>query len=158
MNRLVVLLVGLMVLLCSVATAGDDVPWFDMDKCAFCKMITAEEGLAEHMQVEYHNLSSGMMSITVVDKEYMEPYERVQKKMEKLGFELAQATEMPYMCGYCCAHGEFYMAGLQPDHIRSKVGEIVIWTSDQPEMVKKLHAFAQRSIDECAKMEAKKAE
>jgi hypothetical protein len=28
----------------------------------------------------------------------------------------------------------------------------------KPEMVKKLHAFAQRSIDECAKMEAKKAE
>ena len=158
MNRFVVLLVGLTVLLCSVATAGDDVPWFDMEKCAFCKMITAEEGLSEHMQFEYHKLSNGMMSITVVDKEYMEPYERVEKKMEKLGNELMQETEMPYMCGLCCAHGEFYTAGLQPDHIRSKVGEIVIWTSDQPEMVKKLHAFAQRSIDECAKMEAKKGE
>ncbi len=158
MNRFVVLLVALMALLCSVATAGDEVPWFDMEKCAFCKMITAEEGLAEHMQVEYHKLSIGIMSITVVDQEYMESYERVQKKMEKLGNELMQATEMPYMCGLCAAVGEFYMAGLQPDHIRSSVGEIVIWTSDQPEMVKKLHAFAQRSIDECAKMEAKKAE
>ena len=158
MNRIVVLLVGLTVLLCSVATAGDDVPWIDMEKCAFCKVITAEEGLAEHMQFEYHKLSNGMMSITVVDKEYVEPYERVEKKMEKLGNELMQATEMPYMCGLCSAHGEFYMAGLQPDHIRSKVGEIVIWTSDQPEMVEKLHAFAQRSIDECARMEAKKAE
>jgi hypothetical protein len=98
------------------------------------------------------------VSITVVDKEYMEPYERVEKKMEKLGNELMLATEMPYMCGYCCGHGEFYKAGLQPDHIRSKVGEIVIWTSDQPEMVEKLQAYAQRSIDECAKMETKKGE
>ena len=158
MNRFVVLLVGLTALLCSMATAGDEVPWFDMEKCAFCKMITAEEGLTEHMHFEYHKLFSGMMSITVVDKEYMEPYERVQKKMDSLGFELMQATEMPYMCGHCMAYGEFLMAGVVPNHIRSTFGEVVVWTSDQPEMVKKLHTFAQRSIDECAKMEAKKAE
>lgn len=88
----------------------------------------------------------------------MEPYGRVQKKMDSLGFELMQATEMPYMCGHCMAYGEFLMAGVVPDHVRSTFGEIVVWTSDQPEMVKKLHAFAQRSIDECAKMEAAKGE
>ncbi len=157
MTKSAILLIGMIALLCTAATA-EDLPWFDMEKCAFCKHITAEEGLAEHMQFEYHELSGGMMSITVVDKEYMEPYERVQKKMETLGNELMQATEMPYMCGYCCAHGEFYKAGLQLDHIRSKVGEIVIWTSDQPEMVKKLHAFAQRSREEYQKMQPEKSE
>ena len=62
MTKSAILLIGLIALICSAASAGD-LPWFDMEKCAFCKHITAEEGLMEHLNFEYHNHSKGLIHL-----------------------------------------------------------------------------------------------
>ena len=57
------------VLILAGTVAADDKPWFDMEGCAFCKQIGAEKGLAEHMRHEYHHLTNGLLSITMVDED-----------------------------------------------------------------------------------------
>jgi len=160
MKRSICLLTGLLVVLAVAATAGDEKPWFDMENCAFCKHIVAEKGLMEHMCFEYHDLTNGILSITTVDPEYQEAYERAQKNMEAVGAEMMKdpQAQPPYMCGHCEAYGGLIMAGVMPQHVKAAVGDILVWTSDDPEMVAKLHAFADRSMEEMAKMKAAKVE
>jgi len=160
MKRSVYLLIGLVALLGTAATAGDEKPWFDMEGCSFCKHITAEEGLKEHMCFEYHPLTNGVLSVTTVAEDYREAYGRAQKNMEAVGMEMMKDPQAPppYMCGFCEAYGGFIMAGVMPQHVKSSVGDIMVWTSDNPEMVAKLHAFAQRNTDEMAKMMKEKPE
>ncbi|MDH3890715.1 MAG: hypothetical protein OEV49_06490 [candidate division Zixibacteria bacterium] len=158
MTKSAILFIGLVALLCTAATAGD-LPWFDMEKCTFCKHITAEKGLMEHMNFEYHNHSKGILSITVVDKDYQEAFARVSKKMTETGEKMMASKEPPpYMCGHCAGYGEFIMAGVMPEVVSTDGGEITLWMSDKPEMVTKLHAFAQRTTDEYKKMHADMAE
>lgn len=162
MTKSAILLIGMIALLCTAAMAGDlaaDLPWFDMEKCTFCKHITAEEGLMEHMSFEYHNHSKGIVSIAVVDKEYKEAFARVSKEMEAEGEKMMTSKEPPpYMCGHCAGYGEFIMAGVMPEVVSTSHGEMTLWISDNPEMVAKLHAFAQRTTEEYAKMHADMAE
>jgi hypothetical protein len=160
MKRSVVLLIGLAALLATAATAGDDKPWFDMEGCSFCKHITAEEGLKEHMCFEYHELINGILSITTVDPDFQEAYERAQKSMEAVGAEMMKnpQAQPPYMCGHCEAYGGFIQAGVMPQHVQTAVGDILVWTSDDSTMVAKLHAFANRSMEEMAKMKSAKPE
>lgn len=161
MTKSTFLLIGLIALLCTAAVAGD-LPWFDMENCVFCKHITAEEGLMEHMKFEYHNHSKGILSITVVDKEYKEAFTRVSKQMEAEGEKMMSLMTSkeppPYMCGHCAGYGEFIMAGVMPEVVSTSHGEMTLWISDKPEMVAKLHAFAKRTTEEHKKMHADMAE
>lgn len=153
-----ILLIGLIALLCTAAPAGD-LPWFDMEKCTFCKHLTAEEGLIEHMVFEYYNHSKGIISIIVVDKDYQDVFARVSNEMEATSEKIFASKESPpYMCGHCVSYGEFVMAGVTPEIVSTSQGEMTLWITDNPEMVARLHAFAKRSTEEFAKMCADKAE
>jgi len=144
------------VLILAASVSADDKLWFDMEGCAFCKEIGAEKGLAEHMHHEYHHLTNGLLSITMVDEEYHDAYMRSQNAMQKVAEGMA-GGEMPSMCGHCSSYGEFMMAGVSPQYVKSEVGDILVWTSDDPEMVKKLHAFGDRTVKEMAAMMDKDA-
>lgn len=162
MTKTTILLIGLIALLCTAAMAGDlaaDLLWFDMENCTFCKHITAEEGLMEHMRFEYYEHSKGIISITVVDEDYKVAFARVSKEMEAEGEKMMTSKEPPpYMCGHCAGYGEFIMAGVMPEVVSTSQGEMTLWISDNPEMVTKLHTFAKRTTEEYEKMHAPKAE
>jgi hypothetical protein len=153
-NTISTLLAAALMLLMVSSLGADDKPWFDMENCAFCRHLVNEPGLMDHMQWEYHLLTDGMLSITHVEEGYEEAYVRAQKNMEKTGQEMLKTGDMPPMCGHCEAYGNLMMTGVKPQHVRSEFGDIVIWTSDDSTVVRKLHRFAKRNIEELAKLEA----
>src|SRR5262245_42945340 len=85
MNRKPILALVLVVTVAFASTVTAEEPWFDLDKCAFCKEFAKQPGLVEHMKTEYHNTKNGIISVTYVDKAY-------QPAMEKAHAGIAQVV------------------------------------------------------------------
>lgn len=151
---------GVLVLVISMfVIAGAGKPWFDMDNCGFCKNLTAEEGLMEHItKWEHHNVKNGAVSITEVDAEWMPKYMNAMKKMEETGMKMQQGEKVS-MCGMCEAYGALHMKGCQWDVVESGNTVISLMWSDNEEVVAEIHALTDRTNKEMAMMEeAKKHE
>ena len=133
------------------AQAGDEGAWFDMENCSMCKHLTTQEGLLDHMIWENHIIANGALSFTKVDPEYKDAYKQMGKDMEAVGAKLMAGEQLP-LCNFCQSYGGLMMAGAKMEMIETAGGEIGLVTSTDPEMVKKIHAHTQRTIDEYAKM------
>lgn len=158
MKRSVVLLAGVLVILAGLAaTAADDKPWFDMEKCAFCKNVTAHEGLMEHMDYEYHMIDNGALGVGTVDPEYKEAYHEVQMAMQKTAEQMQETGRIPYMCDHCSTYGALMMSGARMELKHGRLADITLMTSEDPEMVKKIQAFAKRTNEEMVKWKAERA-
>lgn len=145
-------------MLIALAAAGDEKPWLDPDKCIFCQQLTKHEGLMDHMKCEHHDISHGHLMVTTVDPEYREAYVEAEKAMEQIGMDMAQGKIDPtkvYMCGSCEAYGGLIMSGALIEHIPTKVGDIVLITSDDPDVLKKIKDYGRRWEEELAKTEQK---
>lgn len=149
------LLMSLLVLAAfAIVGAEEPASWFDLEKCAFCKQLGAEEGLIDHMHAEYHNISDGILWVMTVDGEYKAAFDRAQAAMQNVAMEMQKTGEMPYMCQHCASYGEFMVAGIMPECVASGVGQICMMTSSDSETVKKLQAFGTRNAEEMAKFQA----
>ncbi len=133
--------------------AESEKPWFDMEKCAFCKSLADEPGLMEHMNYEYHEMPNGILSITIIDEGYHDAYMRVMDAMQKTAEEIGKTGKLPYMCGHCEAYGRFMMAGVEERYYQGDLADIHMMMSDDPEMVEALHEFAARAMKEMAALE-----
>jgi hypothetical protein len=147
-GKIMLAVIVMIMALFMIATAQDK-PWFDMEKCAFCSQLMAEQGLMDHMpKWEHHNTKTGGMTITVVDPEFVPAYKRAMAKMEEVGMKLQQGEQV-YICGYCEAYGALM---IQFDQVESD--NIFVYTaySDKPELVDEIHAYIDRTNAEMAKM------
>ncbi|MBD3258987.1 hypothetical protein GF377_11185 [candidate division GN15 bacterium] len=148
------LLVAVAVLaLALVALAGDEKPWFDMETCSFCKHLIEDPGLLHHCDWEHHKISDGVLTVTTVEDEYLDAFNTAMANMEEAGKKM-QSGEMLPMCGMCTAMGNLMMTGAQWESVTTKHGSVSVLTSDDPAVVEKIHAFADRTNDEMAKMMA----
>ncbi len=151
-------LVAAITLLFAVSIAGDEKPWIDLENCIFCQQISKHEGLIDHMTCEHHEISNGHLMATVVDPEYRPAYVEAQKAMEQTGMDMAQGKLDPtkvHMCGSCEAYGSLLMSGAIVEHLPTKFGDIVLLTSDDMNVVKKIKAYGRRWAEEMAKQKQK---
>lgn len=136
--------------------AAQEKPWFDMENCAFCKNLAAEEGLMDHItKWEHHNVQNGSVSISVVDQECVEAYKRAMHNMEEVSKKLQQGEMLP-MCGMCEAYGELLQMGAKWDEVESDNIFVSLMYSDKPDVVARIHAMTSRTNDEMKKMEQPK--
>lgn len=154
MKKLTTILM-LTLLLCSGAAIGQEKPWFDMEKCAFCKTISAEKGLMDHMTTEYHNISNGTVSVTYIDADFKEAFSRAQTNMGKVVEEMKTGT-MPVMCQHCETMGTLFQAGCKQEGVQSRDCIIMVYTGTDSAMVAKIHDFGTKSADALAKMKTAK--
>jgi hypothetical protein len=138
-----------------VARAADE-PWFDLEKCGFCKPFAAQPGLLDHMKTEYHNTKTGIMSVTYVDKAYEPAFAKAQAGMAPVVAD-KMAGKPVYSCKHCTAVGEFYQMGLISDTIKSEKCIITLYSSTDADTVAKLQEFAKKTNEAFAAM-AKKQE
>ena len=131
---------------------AQDKPWFDMEKCAMCTTLSSQPGLLEHLGWEHYKISNGLMSVTTCPEEYKETYKKAQEAMMAVQ-EKMKAGEKVYLDGFCTTYGELMMAGAKREQIETPTGNIVLITSNDPKVIKKIQDFAQRTMDELAKME-----
>ncbi len=125
--------------------------WFDMENCGMCKNLSAEKGLMQNMKWEQHNISNGVMSVCTVTPEFMEAHKRAEKNMEAMSKKLMSGEKIE-MCGSCMALGSLFPKGLKHEKVDTENGGITLFTSDNPEVVKELHAWADKNAEEMKKM------
>jgi hypothetical protein len=147
-----------LVLISGILSAGEK-PWFDMENCVFCKNLAAEPGLLDNMKWEHYDIEHGALAMTVVAPKYEEAFTKAQKEMQDVAMKMAKGeTEGVVTCGHCDTYAMLMMSGAKFENVKTSAGYITLITSDDEEMIKKIHAFAQRNRDEMAKMAAEKME
>jgi hypothetical protein len=133
------------------AAATDETPWFDLENCAMCKHMSAEEGLMENMHWENHLTADGMMSVTVVAPGYEKAFDKSMKNMMATGEKLKTGND-PNLCGFCRSFGDLQKAGATSEYFDTEAGHINLVTSRDPAVIEKIHAHGQKTIDEYATM------
>jgi hypothetical protein len=139
------------VLLLVLSAAAQEKPWIDMENCAFCKCLTEDPHLLENMSWEYHDIDNGLMIVTAVAPEFKESYLKAQKAMEALAMQMASGKTDIKTCGHCDYFGHLMAVGAHFENIQSKVGHIMLITSEKPEVLDMIREFARRNREELAK-------
>jgi hypothetical protein len=134
-----------------MSALADDAPWFDLENCGMCKNMVAEKGLMEAMEWENYLTADGYMTVTVVAPGHEKAFDRAMAAMEKAGAKLMAGEDM-YLCGFCQSFGALAMAGATIENFETAGGHINLVSSRDPELIEKIHAHAQRTIDEYGKM------
>ena len=142
-----------MVVAVAAFVVAEDKPWFDLENCSMCKGMMAQEGLMENMTWDHYLTKNGMMSVTTIADGYREKYDASHKTMMETVVKMKAGEEM-YLCGFCTRHGELAQAGVNKEHFSTKAGDVSLMTSSDKKIVEEIHAFAQKTIDELAKMAA----
>lgn len=145
-------MVAVVLLAVSTLTLAGDEPWFDMEKCGFCKLLMDPPDMLEHASWEHHNIANGIVSVTTVDMEYIKPWRAAEAKMEELGKKMEKGEQVP-MCNSCMAMGKLMMMGAKFESVQTTHGNIALMTSDDPKVVAEIQAWGKKTMDEMAKME-----
>ncbi len=146
---------GLMILAATSSVAQEqpkEKPWFDMKNCDFCKNLLVDSMLMSNIVWEHHDISNGLMAVTLVKPEYMGSYQKAMDAMNKLGQEMTQGKTDVKMCNFCQAFGALMMAGARIENVHGDWGDVTLITSDNPETQKMIKDFGKRTRDEMAKM------
>jgi len=153
MKKLLMLTLAITLFIGSGMVQADEAKWFDMENCAMCSGMMAEKGLMEHMNWEQHNISNGVISVATVTPEFMEAFGRSCAARDAQGAKLMAGEKMD-LCGSCSSLASLFPKGLQHEKVDTKDGNITLFTSDNPEIVKELHAWADKNAEEMKKMMA----
>lgn len=146
-------------LICAAVWSGDEKPWFDLETCAFCKNFNLGNGntVVDHMKGHYHHMPNGILAIMIIEEDYKDEFAKAEEGMKKVIEDMQKTGTQPQMCGHCTTYGELVMGGVVEAQYNSEVAMAYTMTSDNPEMVKKLHAFGDKNNEEMAKWAAEKA-
>jgi hypothetical protein len=125
-------------------------PWFDLDKCMFCKAFASQPGLLDHMKTEYHDTKTGIVSVTYIDKGYEAAFKKAQAGISQAVADKVAGKPI-VACKHCTGIGEFSAMGLA-EPIKSEKCIIVIYSSSDPAVVAKLKDFAKKTNEAFAEM------
>jgi hypothetical protein len=124
--------------------------WFDLDNCAMCRNLTADEELFSNMQWENKLFANGLLEITKVPAHFEDRFQELSAKMQATGQKLMAGEQLP-MCGMCQSYGTLMMAGATMDQITSGESHMTIISSQDPKIVAMIRTHGQTTIDEYAK-------
>ena len=141
-----------MLLTTAVADHHGEKPWLDMQKCQICKCMGEHMETMQHVTWETHKIDHGMLSASVIPSEHRAMVEAIHKKMHAMGNLRATGKEME-LCGFCDSYGALKQAGAKEQEITTDFGMITMLTSDDSDLVKKIHDHADRTIKEFAAFE-----
>ena len=134
-----------------LAIAADEHPWFDFEKCEMCKNLTMIPDFMDHLHYKLVKVDNGFVAVTTADPGYVEKYKEVNVKMSEVGQKLMSGEQM-YLCGSCQAMGALFMRGAKMQQGELDNGDVMVVTSDDPELVKDIHAFVDKNEAEMMKM------
>jgi hypothetical protein len=135
------------------ASAGDQ-RWMEMDKCEICRPMAQEPELMENTIWEHHSISNGLVSVTTVKEDVKALYTKTHEKMAA-AVSRVLAGEKVEQCVMCSSLSAIVAKGLKMDYINTWQGNIVIMTSDDPEVVAEIQAWGKRTMDELHTFAAK---
>jgi hypothetical protein len=149
-----VALLALTVLAATAALAAPaaEKPWFDMENCSFCKQMN-QPGLMDHFKMEYHDVDNGLVSVAYIDADYWDEFDKAMEGMMAVVKEMESGKVLP-MCGHCEKMGELQMKGVKMERVKSEKCIIHIYSTQDAEVLKEVHAFGDRCAQENEKRAA----
>jgi hypothetical protein len=127
----------------------------EMKKCSVCKVMTEKPELMKDMTWESHKIDGGMLCVASVPKDKMKEFtalhEQMLKQIEQVKAD-SQSGKAVALCGFCQGMGELEKAGAKQQHIQTATGFISLVTSQDPAVIAKIHAQADKAIAEQKKM------
>jgi hypothetical protein len=135
-----------------LALAGGDT-WFDMENCAFCKNLSEDPELLNHMTWEQYSISNGVISVTTVEEAYASSYKKANENMAEVSKRMQKGEQLP-TCNSCSTAGMFMMKGVKSESVPTKHGDIWIMTSDDPAVVEEMQKWTMKNMEELKKLEA----
>ena len=130
-------------------TAAEE-PWFDFDKCMFCKAFASQPGLLDHMKTEYHDTKTGIVSVTYIDKDYEAAFKKAQEGVGQVVAD-KMAGKPIVACKHCAGIGDFYAMGLG-ETVKSEKCTIVIYSSPDSAVVSRLQDFGKKTNEAFAEL------
>lgn len=121
--------------------------WFDLENCAMCKHMASHADMMAEMKWETHVIDNGMLSVAMIPEKHQATMKEVNAKMKAVGDELQAGKEL-HLCGFCNSYGGLMESGAKEQQVETSFGMIAMLTSDDPEVVKKIHGHAKRTIAE----------
>jgi hypothetical protein len=122
-----------------------------MQKCDMCKHIAANPELMQNMTWETHKIDNGMLCVSTVPKEKMSDFQALNAKMKSTMDKMktdAAAGKQPELCALCEGMAELMKSdAVKEKEIQLTNGSIHMMTSDDPAIVAKIHAEADKAID-----------
>ena len=156
MNRITI---GSMLLLLAptilAAPAYPETHWYDLDNCAYCRNLTRDQQLLDHVTWESHLISDGALTVTVVAPAFEDSYHQAQAAMAELARKVKSGEIDPTsmkVCGRCEAYGRLVTSGVTTETVVGEQAEITLVTADSPELVARIHEFVKRNIAEMEHM------
>lgn len=136
----------------TAASHGDqnEKPWLDLQNCSVCKCMGENMDMMQHVTWENHKISNGVLSASVIPDKYRDRMDQLHVKMKAVTDRLEKGEEMP-LCGFCTTFEELRKAGAKTEEIKTDFGMIALTTSDDPEIVKRLHAHTDKTVAEFKK-------
>lgn len=135
----------------AVAMAAPIDTWFDLDNCAMCKNLSADQELFDNMQWENRLFANGLVEITTVPAKYEERFQKLMSTMEATGQKMMAVEQLP-MCGMCMSYGKLMMAGATMDQMTAGENHLTVISSRDPKVIEMIRMHGQKTIDEHAKM------
>jgi hypothetical protein len=128
----------------------------EMKKCAVCNVMVDKPELMKDMTWETHKIENGMLCVASVPKELKKDFDAVHAEMtrriEKVKAD-AQQGKHAELCGFCQGMGDLEKAGAKSQDVKTATGSIHLVTSNDPSIVAKIHAQADKAIAEQKKMQ-----
>jgi hypothetical protein len=152
-TRSILTSIALVVSMASVvlAASNDQAVMAEMEKCDMCKHIAANPELMQNMTWETHKIDNGMLCVSTVPKEKMSDFQALNAKMKSTMDKMktdADAGKQPELCFLCEGMAALMKTGaVKEKEIQLTNGSIHMMTSDDPAMVAKIHAEADKAID-----------
>jgi hypothetical protein len=149
--RILISIVALSIIAFPMLNAEEE-PWFDMQNCEMCKYLLEDPELLNNLTHEHHAISAGQVSICRVKPDYVNSYLQAQQGMMETGKRLMKGEQVQ-LCNMCKSLGDLIASGVKRDVIESGDTYIVVTTSAEPEVVKKIHAWGERTNREMLSIE-----
>ncbi len=157
MNRIKMLVFVLS--LCVSATlfaqekANDKTPWMDLEHCAFCKNMSSQPGLIQHVKFDFIKIPNGMITVAFVPDNLKEAMKKADEGMQATVKEMQSGKQLT-TCAFCDAIGMVMTQGAKVEKFQGEASEVSLFTSTDAEVVKSIHAIADRTNDEFKKTKA----
>ncbi len=150
MKTAIACLVLLIVGLANTRTQAQD-KWFDMENCDICKCMAEHQEVMKEMKWDVYPIANGMVMVSVIPEQHRAVMKQAHEQMMKAVARLEKGEPME-LCGFCKSYGALMEAGVTIEELDTVGGQITVVTTDDPDLVAKIHAHAKRSRAEHEKM------
>lgn len=126
--------------------------WLDLENCVICQPMGQRMDMMAEVTWENHKIANGSLSASVVPAKYKGVMDKLHDQMKMTAEKVMKSGDLSKCCGFCTSYGELQAAGAKSEEIKTEFGVISLLTSDDPELVKKIHAHTDKTNAEFAKM------